>query len=265
MDIKNKLKLEVWENKGYYTRAHEASLDVNHPGMKTLIALAQKVDTILDLGCGEGTRLNLLLRKGNKGVGVDLSDTAITVAKKTHPNLEFIRSDLEELPLRDNSFDLVYLAFVLEHLTNPQKALTEAVRVLSKDGTLVIIAPNFGAPNRASPPFRRSRIVKFITGIGRDFFSMFYDRLNIWDHVEPLADAKNYDVDWDTVTEPYVKTVINFLKSKRLKIMYYTSCWSEELPNVKIHQRVFRKLGELNLYPFTMWGPHLVVVAKKDA
>jgi SAM-dependent methyltransferase len=265
MNLKNKLKREIWRSDVYYSLAKKGSLDRSHPGMKILSELASKSSRILDLGCGEGTRLNLISDSKRKAVGIDISEKAIELAKKSYPRLKFIVADLEKIPLKDQSFDLVYSAYVLEHLTEPVKVLNEAIRLTTHNGYLVLVAPNYGAPNRASPPFRGSRLLKFLNGVIDDFTPIFKDSDDLdWTKVKPLATINNYDIDWDTTIEPYLRSLIYFLRRRKMIIKKFTTCWMEELPNARIHQVIFRFLGKLGIYPFLMWGPHLVVVAKKD-
>lgn len=265
MEIKERLKKEVWRSEVYYQLAKKGSLDIKHPAMVVLQKLAGVSNRILDLGCGEGTRLYTIAGTPKKAVGVDISETAINLARKSYPKINFVVADLEKIPLKKNSFDLVYSAYVLEHLTNPSKVLLEAIRLTSKSGYLVLVAPNYGAPNRASPPFRGSRLLKFVRGFVDDLTVSFRrnNYLN-WTKVKPIAISNNYDVDWDTTIEPYIGSLIYFLKGRKMTINEYTTCWKEELPNAKIHQIIFRFLGELGIYPFLMWGPHLVVVAQKN-
>lgn len=264
MNIKKELTMGLWRSDVYYQMAKKGSLDTNHPGVKALFNLREGATNILDLGCGEGSRLNLVTDSKYKGTGIDISSTAIRLAKKNFPKLTFFQGDLERTQFRDNSFDLVYSAYVLEHLSNPTKILSEAIRLTARDGYLVLIAPNYGAPNRCSPPFKGSRLIKFIIGLLKDLFSLFNLHQTLdWNQVKPIGDEKNYNIDWDTTIEPYIGSLLIFLKKKNMKIREFNSCWSEELKIAKAHQKVFRFLGELGLYPFLMWGPHLVVIAQK--
>ena len=57
-------ELSIWKSKEYYTKAKEGSMDYSHPGMKILQKYIDgKVSKILDIGCGEGTRLARLINK----------------------------------------------------------------------------------------------------------------------------------------------------------------------------------------------------------
>ena len=258
--MNKKLKREVWEKEKYLDFAHKGSLDVEHPGMKILLKIADKKNNILDLGCGDGTRLNLIDGRGKTLTGIDISNTAIKKAKKLYPKINFISGNIERLPFADGRFDLVYSAFVFEHLDKPEAVIREVLRVLKKGGNLLIIAPNYGSPNRASPPFKGSRLMKLISGFINDFFSG--SSLD-WQKVKPIANGDVYEMDWDTTTEPYLGTLIPFFKELSVKVIKSFSCWEEEEDNAGPMQRLFRFLGERNVYPFINWGPHLVLLGEK--
>lgn len=265
MNIKQKLREGTWNRDDYYLLAGKGSLDVEHPGMKILKKISLGVKNILDLGCGEGTRLNFLSSKGVHLTGIDISSKAINIAKKKFPGINFLNADLDNVPLKDESFDLIYSAYVLEHLSNPEKVISKAIRLLSSRGRLVLIAPNYGAPNRSSPCFRGSRLKKLVVGIMKDFLTLFVNMRDLdWQKVEPISiKGGKYHLDWDTTIEPYIGSLIDYFKSKGLSIEHFSSCWSNELPNAKIHQVIFRYLAKIKIFPFYLWGPHLIVVARK--
>ena len=258
--MNRKLKNEVWEKEKYWALAEKGSLDTEHPGMKLLLKIAQEKSNILDLGCGEGTRLGLIERNGKSLTGIDTSSSALKKAKAKLPEVKFIPGNIEKLPFDNESFDLVYSAFVFEHLDEPEQVLKEAVRVFKKGGNLLIVAPNYGAPNRASPPYNGNRIKKLIKGFIHDF--SMSNKLD-WQKVTPIANADTYEMDWDTTIEPYLGSLIRFVKNLGLKIVKSMSSWEEEESDAKVMQKIFRFLGERNVYPFKYWGPHLVMLAEK--
>ena len=99
--------------------------------------------TVADLGCGYEPRslLNLMNKfpQITSASGIDLS---ISQAE-FHPKIRIVEGNLNEpLPYPDNSFDLVFSMAVLEHLDNHELALTEAFRILKKDGTLLLTTPS---------------------------------------------------------------------------------------------------------------------------
>lgn len=102
----------------------------------------KKVDSILDVGCGEGFTLNRLREQkiGNKLEGIEYLKTAIELGKKMYPDIKIKQGNIYNLPYADNSFDLVLCTEVLEHLEDPEKGLKELVRVAKK--YLIISVPN---------------------------------------------------------------------------------------------------------------------------
>jgi hypothetical protein len=128
----------------------------------------------------------------------------------------------------------------------------------------LIIAPNYGAPNRASPPFRGPRIKKLIEGFLNDLLRPFIGGSSLnWNKVEPIANADHYEIDWDTTVEPYLGSLALFVKSLGLTVIEKMSCWEEEEKGANSMQKVLRFLGERNIYPFNNWGPHLVILVEK--
>ncbi|OGH17074.1 MAG: hypothetical protein A3C30_02410 [Candidatus Levybacteria bacterium RIFCSPHIGHO2_02_FULL_40_18] len=101
-----------------------------------------KPKKILDVGCGEGFTLIKLKHEkvGEKFEGVDNSDEALTLGKKLYPKLNINKGNIYKLPYKDNSFDLAICTEVLEHIKDPEKALSELKRVSSK--YIVLSVPN---------------------------------------------------------------------------------------------------------------------------
>lgn len=101
-----------------------------------------KAESILDAGCGEGFTLSLLKQSklGKKLVGIDFEDDAIKLAHKINPKLDISKASIYELPYKDNNFDLVICSEVMEHLTDPEIAIKEIIRVSKK--YVLISVPN---------------------------------------------------------------------------------------------------------------------------
>ncbi len=101
-----------------------------------------KIETVLDAGCGEGFTLNKLKQNGigQKYEGIDYSEDAIKLGRKIYPNLDIKKGDIYNLLYKENSFDLIICTEVLEHLDDPQKALSDILRVSSR--YILLTVPN---------------------------------------------------------------------------------------------------------------------------
>ncbi len=93
-----------------------------------------KIQTILDVGCGEGFTLAKLKDEhiGKSLEGIEYLDRAIELGKQHNPDIKIKKGTIYNLPYKDNSFDLIICTEVLEHLEDPGKALKELVRVTRK-------------------------------------------------------------------------------------------------------------------------------------
>jgi SAM-dependent methyltransferase len=90
--------------------------------------------SILDVGCGPGYVSAAAAERGATPLGLDFSEEMIAIAKKKFPQIEFRQGDAQNLPFPDASFDRVVANFALLHLSNPERAIAEAARVLKSGG-----------------------------------------------------------------------------------------------------------------------------------
>jgi arsenite methyltransferase len=98
-----------------------------------------KEDKILDLGCGMGATISYLYENYKiKGVGIDPSEKLLSKAKENCPIGEFVKSQGEELPFPDESFDCVFAECTLSLMSDLNAAIHEVNRVLKKDGWFVV-------------------------------------------------------------------------------------------------------------------------------
>jgi 2-polyprenyl-6-hydroxyphenyl methylase/3-demethylubiquinone-9 3-methyltransferase len=91
---------------------------------------------LLDLACGGGLLAPHLAGKGHRHVGLDLSPTALPLAR-AHGVVP-VRGDVLRLPFADEVADVVVAGEVLEHVAEPLVLVAEACRVLRPGGTLVL-------------------------------------------------------------------------------------------------------------------------------
>jgi SAM-dependent methyltransferase/uncharacterized protein YbaR (Trm112 family) len=95
---------------------------------------------VLDAGCGTGRHSYYAAKYGAEVIGIDLSK-AIDVAyrnNRTNPRAHFIQADLTNLPLRYESFDMVYCIGVLHHLPDPESGFKELLKFVKTGGRILI-------------------------------------------------------------------------------------------------------------------------------
>ncbi|GEM_PF-6612057 len=108
----------------------------------------QPIDRFLDIGCGDGLILLNLKPLGfiSKAYGVDLSFGMLKECKsnanKLNINVLLVQSDVEQLPFKDNSFDLIVGHAILHHLPTAREAFKEVYRLLKLRGRCIFIEPS---------------------------------------------------------------------------------------------------------------------------
>jgi len=117
--------------------------------MQSIARLVPEGSRVLDLGCGDGAMLDLLLReRGCSGYGVELDDANVLACVRRGVNVIQLNLDQGLSMFGDQSFDVVLQIDTLQHLRNTETMLRETARV----GRIGIVAfPNFAHwPNRFS-------------------------------------------------------------------------------------------------------------------
>ncbi|MBM3165934.1 MAG: glycosyltransferase [Chloroflexi bacterium] len=104
-----------------------------------LCNLVKPGEFYLHVGYANGAHMQILYQRGISGIGLDLSVPNILRGREKYPHLRFIHGFAEEIPFKDNYFDIVILGDVIEHFRNPKVALAECLRVAKKG--LVLCVP----------------------------------------------------------------------------------------------------------------------------
>lgn len=104
---------------------------------------------VLDLGCGTGKFMQKFYKVTAKYYGLDLSSKQLEIAKKKvkDGNIKFICSSAENIPLSDNSIDVIISTWVLGTILETDrrnKVLEEMKRVLKKDGNIYLVENDIG-------------------------------------------------------------------------------------------------------------------------
>src|SRR3990167_5648882 len=105
------------------------------------------VDTILDIGCGDGFLVSCLAKKLNrKVIGLDISTEGFTKAHNQCKKfnvcnlIECIKGNAYDMNIfKSRKFDAVTLVYSLHHMNYPEIALKETMRILKPGGKIVIV------------------------------------------------------------------------------------------------------------------------------
>jgi len=133
--------------------------------MKTLAKLLRNLNDplILELGAssGEFTEIALKTLPYKKYFALDLNPglanpELYATVKRNNPDIEFITGNAEKLPYEENSFDICFSTCLLAHVNDPEKVMSEALRVTKKGGFVVFLLPT-------DPGFANQLVKKLIT------------------------------------------------------------------------------------------------------
>ena len=100
-----------------------------------------KDQTVLDAGCGTGWFSEKAINKGANVFSLDIGYNLLKIVQRKCKSY-LINGSLINLPIADNSFDIVICTEAIEHTTNPEFAFKELCRVLKRNGILIITVPN---------------------------------------------------------------------------------------------------------------------------
>ncbi|MDW7731540.1 MAG: methyltransferase domain-containing protein [Methanolobus sp.] len=107
---------------------------------------------VLEAGCGIGAQTVILSKNSPQAniTSIDVSEESLSLAKERAArdgvkNVEFRVENIFDLSFEEESFDHVFVCFVLEHLKEPVKALASLHRVLKTGGTITVIEGDHGS------------------------------------------------------------------------------------------------------------------------
>jgi len=123
--------------------ALKASLGCGNP---TALAQLNPGETVLDLGSGGGIDVLLSARRvgpAGKAYGLDMTDEMLALARENQrkagvENVEFLKGEIESIPLPDNSVDVIISNCVINLSADKDRVLREAFRVLSPGGRFAV-------------------------------------------------------------------------------------------------------------------------------
>lgn len=199
-----------------------AEIAIEHMSRYKMLSNIVKDKVVLDAASGEGYGSYLLAQNAKHVIGVDISLEAIQNAQVVYnkSNLEYIQSDVKQMPIKDHSVEVVVSFETIEHVDEEtqNQFLLEIKRVLKEDGLLIISTPNSSEYNRLVEGYHNDFHIKefekeeFVKFLGQFFkYSNHYDQnfqvLNvITDHKQKVFNYTELE-DFHLITSKYVVSV----------------------------------------------------------
>jgi ubiquinone/menaquinone biosynthesis C-methylase UbiE len=130
---------------------------------------------VLEAGCGVGSQTITLARRspGARFVSIDRSAQSLAQARRRIAaaglaNVEFRQEDIFALPFAPGSFDHVFVCFVLEHLSEPMRALRVLREQLKPGGTLTVIEGDHGSTYFHPESEAARKVIQCLIDLQRD-------------------------------------------------------------------------------------------------
>lgn len=141
------MEQEVFTGERFIPGIEDEMLSIEHLQRYMGIQEMVRGKRVLDAACGEGYGSCILAETAADVTGIDISKETILRAKSKYSaisNLSFVCGSIEDLPAEDEIYDMVVSFETIEHVPEEtqKKFLDEIVRVLKKDGILIMSTPN---------------------------------------------------------------------------------------------------------------------------
>src|SRR4030042_6545403 len=119
--------------------AIQAEAHAPEPERERFSGMIPKGGWILDAGCGSGRDCAYFETKGIEVVGIDLSDSLLSIARKVSFNADFINMDLRNMDFPDNRFDGIWSCASILHLKRAEipPVMAKFYRILKSGGVLM--------------------------------------------------------------------------------------------------------------------------------
>jgi ubiquinone/menaquinone biosynthesis C-methylase UbiE len=151
---------DLWDNETSNWILRQLGLTENSTNMK-----------ILDLACGTGVWSGRLAAVGHRVTSIDISEKMVRVAaqRSSCGDSRFcpLVGDIENLPIRNNTFDACFVCGGLHHFPSVTSVLDEVRRVLKQGGRLCVVEPNGSNPVMRLSYYLRLILDPFIQSSGR--------------------------------------------------------------------------------------------------
>lgn len=206
----------------------------------------QKLDVVLDAGCGNGRFMEALPAESVK-IGLDASLNLLKITKRLNRGDFLVCGELEHLPFKDSTFSTVISCRVLQHLHDQERACHEMSRVVRDGGDVILelyntwnlktIYKNIRMSARLRRIFNAPFRLLFKSMSPFDDWGLTYDRYNNWFQVKSwmqragLSNIKGRGVGFGYhkyLFDPFYINAVLVKKAPRLLTRYYDGCFSTE-------------------------------------
>ncbi len=216
-----------------------------------------KKDRVLDVGSGLGFLTAEVAKRipGGSVTGLEKSEEQLRKCNIKVSNLAFIKGDAQDMPFEDNSFDVVYCRYILEHVNNPLNVLNEIHRVLARKGRLFIQENNILAIEMYPdcPNFKKAwqkfALLQYELGgdalIGKKLYSLV--KKSGFRKIE-LSAAPEFHY-YDLVSfRPWIENLIGNIEGAKGKLTGYNLLTNEEIKEALEELNNFINLPEASTY-----------------
>jgi len=176
---------------------------------------------ILDYGCGRAGYLSYFHDRGITISGAEIAGYLVDACRTNGLDVHKV-DDFSHIPFKDETFNVVYLMQVFEHLRDPNLFMKELVRILKGDGTLYLALPN------ADSIWRRVFGKNWVSGWFTPFHLFHYTRHTL----AKLAEKHGFDIieSWSSTPEGWFRLNLKaclYSKDNELE-RHFT--WPDSLP-----------------------------------
>ncbi len=145
-DLSNPITSNLYDASQSGAVPEEAMLASLGCGNPTALAQLKPGEVVLDLGSGGGIDVLLSARRvapGGKAYGLDMTDEMLALARENQSkagieNVEFLKGEIENIPMPDNSVDVIISNCVINLSGDKDRVLSEAFRVLKPGGRFAV-------------------------------------------------------------------------------------------------------------------------------
>jgi 2-polyprenyl-3-methyl-5-hydroxy-6-metoxy-1,4-benzoquinol methylase len=205
---------------------------------------------LLEIGCGNGNMLRFFHEMGWDVEGVDFDPEAVKTARKK--DIEVYPGTIEEQNYSDNTFDIIVMNHLIEHIKNPISFLQECHRILRPGGQLVVITPN-------SHSFGHKKFKSAWRGLEPPRHLNIFSPYSMYNLLQRTG-FKEIKLKTEVRIANYIFSVSKMLEQNTTDIDQSTN----HLIIKKIWARMFRFTEWLALFYNPEFGEEIVVKAKKQ-